>query len=303
MYFNMYAPATSLYKKRSSSKINVNNDFSIPSQTTTNRNKNNIYISGALMASLFKNFHVYGNNTDGLLFGSVNYNIWDIHSDEVSTSVKTDQIIVINSFEILKGNSLEVSNTVNPFDDEDNQKSELSQILERNKDQQLLGYFRFRSNSNIKPSLKEISNIFYIKNTLKVNTIERIPILGIFNLTANKFHTTYKYEYCFYTHTETNGFEKIPIIITNMVESAHEKYKNFITTAPSNKTSSMSKLQNVFDITSNKECVKQQENLFGNISELMKSSLEEIEKNRKIKEQLEKEIEELEKKNPQKLQV
>jgi len=26
-------------------------------------NKNNIYISGALMASLFKNFHIYGNNT------------------------------------------------------------------------------------------------------------------------------------------------------------------------------------------------------------------------------------------------
>jgi len=32
----------------------------------------------------------------------------------------------------------------------------------------------------------------------------------------------------------------------------------------------MSKLQNVFDITSNRDCVKQQENLFGNISELMK---------------------------------
>ena len=25
-------------------------------------NKNNIYISGAVMASLFKNFHIYGNN-------------------------------------------------------------------------------------------------------------------------------------------------------------------------------------------------------------------------------------------------
>jgi len=32
----------------------------------------------------------------------------------------------------------------------------------------------------------------------------------------------------------SNGFEKLPIIITNIVESAHEKYKDFITTAPSN---------------------------------------------------------------------
>jgi len=137
MYFNMYAPTynPNIYKKRNS---NVNmNDYSFTSQSNTNanKNKNNIYISGALMASLFKNFHIYGNNTDGLLFGSVNYNIWDIHSDEVSTSVKTDQIIVVNSFEILKGNSLEASNIVNPFDDEENQQSELSQILERNKDQ------------------------------------------------------------------------------------------------------------------------------------------------------------------------
>ncbi|OUM67634.1 hypothetical protein PIROE2DRAFT_4925 [Piromyces sp. E2] len=301
MYFNMY----NMYNASNriiNRPVKPNIDYNV-TQASLNSNKNNIYISGALMASLFKNFHIYGNNTDGLLFGSVNYNIWDIHSDEVSTSVKTDQIIVINSFEILKGNSLEASNTINPFDDEENQQSELSRILEKNKDQQLLGYFRFRSNSNVKPSLKEISNIFYIKNTLKVNAIEHIPILGIFNLTANKYHTTYKYDYCFYSHTETNGFEKIPIIITNMVESAHEKYKNFITTAPSNKISSMSKLQSVFDISSNRDCVKQQENLFGNISELMKSSLEEIEKNRKIKEQLEKEIEELEKIKHEKILV
>jgi len=32
----------------------------------------------------------------------------------------------------------------------------------------------------------------------------------------------------------------------------------------------MNKLQKVFDITSNKECVRQQENLFNNISGLMK---------------------------------
>ncbi|ORX50650.1 hypothetical protein BCR36DRAFT_412147 [Piromyces finnis] len=280
---------------------NVNfNDFGINSPTSSNSNKNNIYISGALMASLFKNFHIYGNNTDGLLFGSINYNVWDVHSDEISTSVKTDQIIVINSFEILKNNLLGINN--NPFfENEKNQQSELSQILEKNKNQQLLGYFRFRSNSNVKPSLKEISNIFYIKNTLKVNTIEHIPILGIFNLTANKNHTTYKYEYCFYSHTEINGFEKIPILITNMVESSHEKYKNFITTAPSNNLSSLNKLQNVFDISSNRDCVKQQEQLFENISELTKSTLEEIEKNRKIKEQLEREIEELEKNKPEKI--
>jgi len=264
-------------------------------------NKNNIYISGALMASLFKNFHIYGNNTEGLLFGSVNYNIWDVHSDEVSTAVKTDQIIVINSYEILKGNSLESINSINPFDDENKEKSELSQILERNKDQQLLGYFRFRSNSEMKPSLKEISNIFYIKNTLKINTTENIPILGIFNLTANKYHTTYKYEYCFYSHTESNGFEKLPVIITNMVESAHEKYKDFITTAPTNNLSSLNKLQKAFDITSNKECVKQQENLFNNISGLMKTTLDEIKTNRKIKEELEKEIEDLERIKPEKI--
>jgi len=276
-------------------------DFGITSPTTSQSNNDSIYISGALMASLFKNFHIYGNNTEGLLFGSVNYNIWDVHSDEVSTSVKTDQIIVINSFEILKGNSLEISNTINPFDDEDSQQSELARILEKNKDQQLLGYFRFRSNTNMKPSLKEISNIFYIKNTLKINTIEHIPILGIFNLTANKYFTTYKYEYCFYTHTETNGFEKIPLIITNMVKSAHEKYKNFITTAPSNNIGSMSKLQNVLNIKFNKDCVKQQEILFNNMSELMKSTLKEIENNRKIKEALEKEVEELEKIKPEKV--
>ncbi|ORX80933.1 hypothetical protein BCR32DRAFT_268593 [Anaeromyces robustus] len=269
--------------------------------STKPNSNNNIYISGTIMAALFKNFHIYGNNTHGLLFGSINYNLWDVHSDEISTSVKTEQIIVINSFEILKGNSLESSNIVNPFEDEENQKSELSQILEKNKDQQLLGYFRFRSNSTMKPSLKEIFNIFYIKNNLKVNNLENIPILGIFNLTANKFHTTYKYEYCFYSHTETKGFEKIPIIITNMVESAHEKYKNFITTAPTNNISSMNKFQSVFDITANKECVKQQEILFNNISELMKTSLTEIEKNRKIKEDLEKEIEDLEKIKPEKI--
>jgi hypothetical protein len=253
------------------------------------------------MESLFKHFHIYGNNTEGLLFGSINYNIWDIHSDEVSTSVKTDQIIVINTFEILKSNSLEASNTVNPFEAEETQQSELSQILEKNKDQQLLGYFRFRPNSIMKPSLKEISNIFYIKNNLKINNIEHIPILGIFNLSANKNHTTYKYEYCFYTHTETKGFEKIPIIITNMVESAHEKYKNFITTAPTTNISSVSKFQSIFDITTNKNCVKQQEVMFGQISDLMKETLVEIEKNRKIKEQLEKEIEDLEKIKPNKI--
>lgn len=40
-------------------------DFGITS-TDKNKSNNNIYISGALMASLFKHFHVYGNNTVSL---------------------------------------------------------------------------------------------------------------------------------------------------------------------------------------------------------------------------------------------
>jgi len=52
-------------------------------------------------------------------------------------------LVVVNSFEILKGNSLEASNIVNPFDDEENQQSELSQILERNKDQVSFFFFFF----------------------------------------------------------------------------------------------------------------------------------------------------------------
>jgi len=43
-----------------SDKINLANFGVVPDK---NKSNNNIYISGALMASLFKHFHIYGNNT------------------------------------------------------------------------------------------------------------------------------------------------------------------------------------------------------------------------------------------------
>ncbi|KAI9145670.1 hypothetical protein BKA69DRAFT_1121477 [Paraphysoderma sedebokerense] len=218
---------------------------SSPSTATSPRTSISVRISGSLLSLLSYEFACCRHHSEGLLFG--HYSLQKTtHVRDENTLHKEEWSIVITGFHTLR----------TPFHDPiGNLTYSLLNQIQKERNQTIIGYFKHRRKSSLFPTLLESSiysslQSFILDNastlsnkpTVNPSNTNQIPnqnilqdmvVLGLFNTDTNENKATWTWDYAMFKKSVgAKTFSKLPIEVSNLVESTQSQYTSFIPSLP-----------------------------------------------------------------------
>jgi len=109
--------------------------------------------------------------------------------------------------------------------------------LSKNSQQNLLGWFRFRKNTSLKPSLREISVHTNLEKIIrsqqqKFDVMKEIPFLfGLFTMNSSQNGGTHTYDYRVMS-IDSSITHAVDLNITNLIHSSQTEYNDFTPLSP-----------------------------------------------------------------------
>jgi len=191
-----------------------------------------VVIGGVTMASLLSQMSSKGSDMEGFLLGTVTLQTSTVLDDSnQAEKQKAKTLIAIQGFRFTgipfpssfydaNGaiNSANVFKTVQGIDNK------------------VVGWFRFRRNTPLRPSLREISVHSQLESLFSPSDSKQssTPFLfAVFTLNSSKTYATHSYDYRFlFINTIVNLYKGIDVNITNLVHSSQAEYHDFIPLSP-----------------------------------------------------------------------
>jgi len=194
-----------------------------------------LWIGGITLASLFHQLSsgIQKNHTDleGLLFGTV--------SNITSKTTSDSQFQEENRKYVLAIQDTKIQGVPPSFYNEDgiltsDGVSRIEHLMKIPGQGKLLGWFKFRRNSSLRPSMREIIVHSQLEQVAKQHNKaeEAHPFLfGIFSMSSTTTKSTHTFDYRFLS-ISNNTFLPVEANITNLVHSSQTEYKDFTSFAP-----------------------------------------------------------------------
>jgi len=183
------------------------------------------------LCSLLQQIATSSSDMEGLILGNItSYKVKTVHdSNTIAESESNKFILGIQGFKI-------TGDTCSFYDPQGNLSQSVKQYLER-ADQLPIGWFRYRKNSVLRPSIRELavhSNISTQISAIYRNKgiLSDAPCLfGLFTFSCPKFREVQSYDYRFF-NVDSVSVSSLDIEITNLVNSSQSEYSNFIPVSP-----------------------------------------------------------------------
>jgi len=163
-------------------------------------------------------------DSEGLLFGTVSSHKIQVISDTQSEGEKEKIILGIQGFRF-------TGNVCSFYDTQAGIVSRnFEKILEpsKNNEQNLLGWFRFRKNTSLRPSLRELS---VHSNLEKIIKSQQPLLFGLFTMNSSSNGGTFTYDYRFLSF-HSSITQAIELNITNLIHSSQTEYNDFTPLSP-----------------------------------------------------------------------
>jgi len=179
-------------------------------------------ISGVSLASLLYRITTSNTDLEGFLFGTISRH--RVHMLEDSQTGEKERIIIgIQDYKFIGApcSFYDGSGTLNVN----------FQKAVEGTDQELLGWFKFRPNTSLRPSLREIavhSQLEKLRFKYQRQKLAQIPfIFGVLTQTNSTNQSTHTYDYRF-LQIERERITPLELHITNLIHSSQNEYDDFI---------------------------------------------------------------------------
>jgi len=194
-------------------------------------------IGGVTLAALLSEMSIGGRDMEGFLFGKITHQRSRVLHDTVesSTIVESEKEKILIGIQGFRFTGVPFPSSFYDSIGSVNQ-ARVSECTKGMENQRVIGWFKFRRNTPLRPSMREIAvhsqleKIFSSQSS--VSNASKLPFLfGIFTLNSLKSSATHTYDYRFLNKTGKN-FRGLELDITNLVHSSQVEYSDFSTLSP-----------------------------------------------------------------------
>ncbi|KAJ5071058.1 hypothetical protein M0811_02040 [Anaeramoeba ignava] len=192
-----------------------------------------LVIVGPTLASLFYDISRSESDIKGLFFGklkeSIIVSIEDTHEEHERIVTTT----VIQSFVVLEEKQMDKKMMIENSKLNKEMINEIIQKRQRNQ-QSLLGWFAFRRNTPLRPSVKEIYIHREMNNFFQEKKMKFSPIFAVMNEYLSSTYATDFFDYRFFKFDfSSENYFPIKLEIINLKDTTSEEYSQFSSSIPS----------------------------------------------------------------------
>lgn len=181
-------------------------------------------VAGTTFASLLADMNSAEGDLEGFLLGSVTQQQVRHIEDDISTSDVSVELIAIRGF-LSVGPSMSFYNSAGRVD-----QTKLFRSVTTSPGKNIIGWFKFRRGTSLRPSLRELSVHRGLQETIWKQSNQKTPIVfGLFNhsILASSAHSfDYKVFIC-ENPAVPKSIETIELEIANLGKSCKDEYKGF----------------------------------------------------------------------------